>query len=89
MAFFRFGLDFDSDGDGLTDAYENFVSFTDPSNPDTDGDGLSDLQELSASIATNPLLCDTDGDGVGDGDEIAAGSNRILPTRTATACQMS
>jgi len=75
MAFFRFGLDFDSDGDGLTDAYENFVSFTDPSNPDTDGDGLSDSQELSASIATNPLLCDTDGDGVGDGDEIAAGSN--------------
>ena len=75
MAFFRFGLDFDSDGDGLTDAYENFVSFTDPSNPDTDGDGLSDSQELSASIATNPLLCDTDGDGVGDGDEIATGSN--------------
>ena len=75
MAFFRFGLDFDSDGDGLTDAYENFVSFTDPSNPDTDGDGLSDSLELSASIATNPLLYDTDGDGVGDGDEIAAGSN--------------
>ena len=75
MAFFRFGLDFDSDGDGLTDAYENFVSFTDPSNPDTDGDGLSDSQELSASIATNPLLYDTDGDGAGDGDEIASGSN--------------
>ena len=75
MAFFRFGLDFDSDGDGLTDAHENFVSFTDPSNPDTDGDWLSDSQELSASIATNPLLYDTDGDGVGDGDEIASGSN--------------
>ena len=75
MAFFRFGLDFDSDGDGLTDAYENFVSFTDPTNPDTDGDGLFDSQELSGSIATNPLLYDTDEDGVGDGDEIAAGSN--------------
>ena len=75
MAFFRFGLDFDSDGDGLTDAYENFVSLTDPSNHDTDGDGLSDFQELSAGIATNPLLYDTDGDGVGDGDEIATGSN--------------
>ena len=75
MAFFRFGLDFDSDGDSLTDSYESFVSFTDPSNPDTDGDGLSDSQELSAGIATNPLLYDTDGDGVGDGDEIAAGSN--------------
>lgn len=75
MAFFRFGLDFDSDGDGLTDSYESFVSFTDPSNPDTDGDGLSDAQELAAGIGTNPLLYDTDGDGVGDGDEIAAGSD--------------
>ena len=75
MAFFRFGLDFDSDGDGLTDAYENFVSLTDPSNHDTDGDGLSDFHELSAGIATNPLLYDTDGDGVGDGYEIATGSN--------------
>lgn len=75
MAFFRFGLDFDSDGDGLTDSYESFVSFTDPSNPDTDSDGLSDAQELAINIGTNPLLYDTDGDGVGDGDEIAAGSN--------------
>lgn len=75
MAFFRFGLDFDSDGDSLTDSYESFVSFTDPSNPDTDGDGLSDAQELDVGIGTNPLLYDTDGDGVGDGDEIAAGSN--------------
>lgn len=75
MAFFRFGLDFDSDGDGLTDAYENLVSFTDPEKADTDGDGLSDGAELSASIGTDPLLYDTDGDGVGDGDEIAAGSD--------------
>ncbi|MBQ4198550.1 MAG: hypothetical protein II649_01585, partial [Kiritimatiellae bacterium] len=75
MAFFRFGLDFDSDGDSLTDSYESFVSFTDPSNPDTDGDGLSDAQELDVGTGTNPLLYDTDGDGVGDGDEIAAGSS--------------
>jgi len=75
MAFFRFGLDFDSDGDGLTDAYENFVSFTDPSNHDTDGDGLSDSFELAYGFGINPLLYDTDGDGVGDGDEIAAGTN--------------
>ena len=74
-AFFRFGLDFDSDGDGLSDSYENLVSLTDSSNPDTDGDGLSDARELAAGIATNPLLYDTDGDGVGDGDEVAAGSN--------------
>lgn len=73
MAFFRFGLDFDSDGDGLTDSHEGLVSFTDPFNPDTDGDGLSDAQELE--VGTDPLLYDTDGDGVGDGDEMAAGSS--------------
>ena len=75
MAFFRFGLDFDSDGDGLTDSYESFTSFTNPTNPDTDRDGLSDGRELAANIDTDPLLYDTDGDGVEDGDEIAAGSN--------------
>jgi hypothetical protein len=36
----------DSDGDGLTDAYELLVSHTNPFNPDTDGDGISDLDEL-------------------------------------------
>ena len=75
MGFYRFGVDIDSDGDGLTDSYENLVSLTNPFNPDTDADGLTDLQELAANIGTNPLLYDTDGDGVGDGDEIAAGSN--------------
>ena len=75
MAFFRFGLDFDSDSDGLTDSYENLVSFTDPSKPDTDGDGLADSQELAADVGSNPHLYDTDGDGVGDGDEVAAGAN--------------
>ena len=75
IGFYRFGVDIDSDGDGLTDSYENLVSLTNPFNPDTDADGLTDLQELAANIGTDPLLYDTDGDGVGDGDEIAAGSN--------------
>ena len=75
MGFYRFGVDIDSDGDGLTDSYENLVSLTNPFNLDTDADGLTDLQELAANIGTDPLLYDTDGDGVGDGDEIAAGSN--------------
>ena len=35
----------DSDGDGLTDAFENLVSHTDRFNPDTDGDGISDYDE--------------------------------------------
>lgn len=70
--FYRFGIDIDSDGDGLSDSAERLWSFTDPTKADTDGDGLSDSEELSDDIGTNPLLYDTDGDGVGDGDEIAA-----------------
>ena len=73
--FYSLGLDFDSDGDGLADVYERFWSLTDSENADTDGDGLTDGEELSASVATEPLLYDTDGDGVGDGDEVAAGAN--------------
>ena len=40
--FFILGTALDSDGDGLTDAYERLVSHTDPNNPDTDGDGIPD-----------------------------------------------
>src|SRR5690606_7700846 len=44
----------DSDGDGLSDAYENLVSKTNPNNPDTDGDGLSDWWEVTHGM--NPLV---------------------------------
>ena len=75
VGFYRFGADFDSDGDGVADDIERLWTFTDPDKFDTDGDGLSDGQELSYQVNTNPLAYDTDGDGVGDGDEVAAGSN--------------
>jgi hypothetical protein len=52
--FFRLGTMLDSDGDGLTDAYELLVSHTDPDNPDTDGDGLSDGWEVEHGM--NPLV---------------------------------
>ena len=42
----------DSDGDGLTDAEEEFYG-TDPYNIDTDGDGYSDYVEINAG--TDPL----------------------------------
>ena len=42
IGFYRFGIDIDSDGDGLADAYERLVSRTDPALADTDGDGLGD-----------------------------------------------
>lgn len=41
-AFLILGTPLDSDGDGLTDAYENLVSHTDPNNPDSSGDGMLD-----------------------------------------------
>ncbi len=36
----------DSDGDGLSDYFELFVSQTNPLNPDTDGDGYDDYTEI-------------------------------------------
>jgi len=44
----------DSDGDGLSDAYEQLVSHTDPMRADTDGDGVSDGDEVSL-YGTDPL----------------------------------
>src|SRR5690606_35054501 len=43
----------DSDGDGLSDADEENVYGTDPSNPDTDGDGFTDGEEVEAG--SDPL----------------------------------
>ncbi len=54
MGFFILGTMLDSDGDGLTDAYEKLVSHTDPNNPDTSGDGISDGWEVALGL--NPLL---------------------------------
>ena len=55
-AFFILGTPKDTDGDGLTDAYENLVSHTDPNNADTDGDGNPDGWEVL--LGMNPLSND-------------------------------
>jgi len=43
----------DSDGDGLSDAYEINISKTDPKNSDSDNDGLPDGLEIKASLDPN------------------------------------
>ncbi len=63
----------DSDGDGLTDAFEALAG-TDPMSADTDGDGLSDGYEAMVS-RTDPLSADTDGDGVSDAQELMDGTD--------------
>ena len=51
--FLIMGTPQDTDGDGLTDAYENLVSHTNPNVPDTSGDGLSDSDKVLLGL--NPL----------------------------------
>ena len=55
--FFTAASTNDTDGDGLSDAFEKYVSHTDPNNPDTDGDGISDGWEVLLGL--NPLINDS------------------------------
>lgn len=74
--------DVDTDGDGLTDAFEIEVNryvdgfdpdsgeypILDPTKADTDGDGLDDGVELKLNLA--PGLRDSDSDGIADINEV-------------------
>jgi hypothetical protein len=51
--FFILGGPKDTDGDGLTDAYELLVSKTNPNVADSDGDGLSDSWEVLLGLNPN------------------------------------
>ena len=69
--FFRLGSRLDSDGDGLTDAFERLCAMTNPTEPDTDGDGLSDGWELTSGfcpVVNNLLDDDPANDPEGDSD---------------------
>ncbi len=57
----------DTDGDGLSDAYETNNGL-DPLDDDTDDDGLTDGYEVNEG--TDPLNPDSDGDGILDGTEL-------------------
>lgn len=69
----------DTDGDGIPDGIEVFVTKTSPLLADTDRDGLSDLCEdknMNGKVdpgETSPLVADTDRDGLCDGDGSGSG----------------
>lgn len=72
--------DQDSDGDGMSDAFEDQYGL-DPNDPqdalaDSDGDGVANLEEFY--LGTDPTSRDTDGDGISDGFEV---NNGLDPTR--------
>jgi hypothetical protein len=69
IGFYRFGVDLDTDGDGLIDAYERFVSLTDPAAADTDGDGLPDGWEVGNGL--DPLSGEGNSGAAGDPDDDA------------------
>jgi len=56
--------DMDSDGDGLSDGYEQKLG-TDPLLADSDHDGLADGTEVARGL--NPRLLDSNNDGLADG----------------------
>ena len=75
--FYCFGVDVDSDGDGLVDSLETLYAFTDPYDPDSDDDGLPDGWEQWHGL--NPLVddsaLDADNDGLANCLEYDAGTN--------------
>jgi hypothetical protein len=72
-AFIDYASQIDSDSDGLLDAEELNIYFTDPYNFDTDSDGMGDGWEILEHL--NPLSPDTDYDGMPDLWETAYGTD--------------
>jgi hypothetical protein len=79
--FFTAASTNDTDGDGLSDAFEKWVSHTDPNSSSTDGSGMSDGWEWQyfGSISNNPAA-DPDGDGLTTYQEFQMRSAGYNPT---------
>ena len=67
----------DTDNDTLSDALEDRVYETSPTDSDSDADGLGDGLEIK-TYHTDPLDADTDDDGLSDGREVDLGTNPAL-----------
>jgi hypothetical protein len=59
----------DTDGDGLTNAYEAYTLGTDPDDVDTDDDGLVDGNSVVVLLIDYPQGVDADDDGYVDGEQ--------------------
>jgi hypothetical protein len=79
--FFTAASTNDTDGDGLSDAFEKWVSHTDPNSSSTDGSGMSDgwQWQYFGSISNNPAA-DPDGDGLTTYQEFQMRSAGYNPT---------
>jgi outer membrane protein OmpA-like peptidoglycan-associated protein len=81
----------DSDGDGLTDAFELAIG-TDPNDADSDDDGVLDGDEPSPDVDTdgdgliNALDPDSDNDGLFDGTELGLGCGDPATDPAAGSC---
>lgn len=77
------GTPLDSDGDGLTDAYELLVSHTDPYNAYTAGDGIPDAWKVLWGINPQPgqgvASQDPDFDGLCNWQEYLWGTDPVQP----------
>ena len=70
----------DTDGDGLSDFFEVYTSFTDPNDPDTDGDTMWDGWEWGYRPIVDPTnaadgVLDFESDGLLNREEFATGAD--------------
>ena len=77
-AFLILGTPLDTDGDGLTDAYELLVSHTDPNHAQTDANGVPYAWYLQNGLSVQSGLQDPDQDGLLNYQEYFYGTKPLV-----------